>query len=181
MVYLKDFLAGLPDDADIAIGAASGYFFIGKKTRFMLIEGRISTRLLHNLVDSKHRAQADIQYICDNGVSPMKKGYKKGKVIVPDETLKEYVERINGTAKRLINSWKRLQKYSDAIPAFKNLMSRQVIRTANTEFNGLAIIVEGVEGGKFWTKKEYAEWERTGKYPNEPKGDIYDTATETDS
>lgn len=180
---LKEFLETLPDDADIAVGASSGYFFLGTKEHFLEKEGLLSTRLLEDLVNSKHRAQLDVDYICQVGVTPRKEARRDHGKDLPAETIEEYILRINNTAKRLAYAYKRIERRNDDIAAFQPIIAREVLRTEEKQiYGGLQIIIAGNEAGKFWMKNEYEEWEASGKLPNGLKEDNKDdTVAETDS
>lgn len=179
---LREFLETLPDDAEIAVGAASGYFYLGTKAHFLEKEGLLSTRLLEDLVNSKNRAQIDVDYICQVGVTPKKEARKNNGKDLPAETIEEYILRINNTAKRLAYAFKRIERRNEAIATFQPIIAREVLRTEEKQiYGGLQIVVSGNEAGKFWLKSEYDEWESTGKYPNGMKEEGHNDAfAETD-
>lgn len=178
---LKEFLDTLPDDEEIAVGAASGYFYLGSKSHFLEKEGYLSTRLLQDLVDSKNRAKLDVQYICQVGVAPKKEARRNNGKDLPAETMEEYIQRINDTAKRLSYLLRRVELRNTAIARFKPLITREVKRSDKKQiYGGLQIIVSGNEAGKFWLKEEYDEWETTGKYPSNMGGVLNDAVAKTD-
>lgn len=165
---LGDFLKTIPDDAEIAIGIASGYVYLGTAAHFSEVEDRISTELLEELINSKANAKKDVLYICKHGVTPKKESRTDSKGnYIPAETVEEYVKRINKTASRLKASYSRISMMTDSINCFENLMLREVLSTKEKPiYGGLQILIDGIEKGKFWTKEEYDEFEETGKLPN---------------
>lgn len=187
-MVLKEFLADLPDETNIAVGAASGYFFLGTKAEFEQVEGRISTELLHGLVQSKAHAIELVRAMCENGIPPRRPSDVKEGQHVPGETMEEFVQRVSYDAREFTAAYKRISKNTQAIENFQPLISRTVKRTANTEFNGLALILEGIEAGRFWTRDEYPVFEKERNNPKKKprrhkktEDNKDDTDTETDS
>lgn len=186
-MVLKEFLADLPDETNIAVGAASGYFFLGTKAEFEQVEGRISTELLHGLVQSKAHAIELVRAMCENGIPPRRPSDVKEGQHVPGETMEEFVQRVGYDAREFTAAYKRISKNTQAIENFQPLISRQIKRTTKTALTGRVIILEGIEVGRFWNKEEYDAYEeerikkallRARKKKKETKND---TDTETDS
>lgn len=158
---LKESIAALPEDEVVAVGARSGYFYVGTVGHFREMEGRLSTGLLETLVHQKHRVKEGIQIICRNGVTPMRSDPTRR---CEPETMQDYVYRMQGTLLRLQRDLKHLEELTDSIAAFKPLMSRTVRIDAVTPITGLhQLLIDGNEAGPFWTRDEYDTWERTGK------------------
>lgn len=165
---LREYLKTIPEDAEIYIGVISSYLYIGTAAHFVEVEERISSELLGELIKLRANARRNVLFICKNGVSPKKKAKKdsKGKHI-PAETIEQYIKRIHGAANRLKSNYGRISMLTDSINDFKGLMLRDVLSTSEKPiYGGIKILISGIEKGKFWTREEYDEYEKTGKLPN---------------
>ena len=163
---LKEMLDTLPGDAQIAVGAGSGYFYLGTAAHFLEKEKALSERIYARLKRSLALAEEQVAYICQSGVSPKRGPRKAERHSLPGETLEQYIARIEYTARRLRDANERAERRRDAVSDFLPLLDREVVRSGPRPVSGdLQIIVAGIEAGDFWLIEEYEEWERTGVSP----------------
>lgn len=153
---LKELMATLPGDEEIAVGCSSAYHYIGTAAHFLEVEGRISTVLLESLVTRKNRAQTELKGLCDHGVPPMKR--EEGM------SVELYAEQVRRAAERLKTLTRHIQSLTQSIAEFTPLIIREVRSVEKTPVYGKTqILLNGDEAGAFWFQEEYDHWERTGK------------------
>lgn len=159
---LKELMATLPGDEEIAVGCSSAYHYIGTAAHFLEVEGRISTVLLESLVTRKNRAQTELKGLCDRGVPPIKR--EEGM------SVEFYAEQVRRAAERLKTLTRHIRSLTQSIAEFTPLITREVRSVEKTPVYGKTqILLNGNEAGAFWMQDEYENWEKTGKTALIPK------------
>lgn len=138
---LKELLTSLPSEKTVGIGSQSGYVIFAEAGNTALIERAfvaVKNMYENRLVDFEARLD-----------------YAKSIKYTKDPSGAEY-KRWKAERKSIIDGYKETLKRSKTyISTYQNPLDREVIEWFNTIDGDIAIIVPGLETGKYWYKSEY--------------------------
>ena len=168
-------MAELPDDQVVYIGSFSGFFFCGTKDEYEASIDVVSAGLLLDMKrkQSKLARKKRLLYDlwgqlteCMTAVLANPEAYpaypKTAKLLTSLGALAGEMPKVN----------RRLPEVEKNIAEFRPVRER-IVREFYSRLNpddGVNIIVEGCEHGRYWTLDEY----RNGVIPSEDEGDIED-------
>lgn len=137
---LSDAISMADDNLIINIGSASAFFFIGTKRDY---ENKID-KISVSFVDYNKGLMDKYKSLIENAIEIL---------IRHESTTKERVEAI-GKLKKYYRPYKKCEKYLDT---FTPIMDRKIkdVYWKNKKEDGVCIIVEGTESGKYWDKEEW--------------------------
>lgn len=148
---LDDAISMADDNLIINIGSASAFFFIGTRAEYFSKIHDISEKF----VDYNRGLMERYKSLIENAIEIL---------IRHESTTKERVEAI-GKLKKYYRPYKKCEKYLDT---FTPIMDRKIkdVYWKNKKEDGVCIIVEGTEAGKYWDKEEWDadQDEKTQKY-----------------
>ena len=137
---LDDAISMVDDSLIISIGSASVFFFIGTKRDY---ENKID-KISISFVDYNKGLMDKYKSLIENAIEIL---------IRHESTTKERVEAI-GKLKKYYRPYKKCEKYLDT---FTPIMDRKIkdVYWKNKKEDGVCIIAEGTESGKYWDKEEW--------------------------
>ena len=143
-----DFAISLMGEDDILhIGSSAGFIFIGTKEEYLKNVGGISAhwkKFYQDIV--KSREKSIMSTVAE--ITKLKKDYK-------------YRTALEDKLKRLKILYASKTGAEDILKAFKPIQHRKVLDVyPRIQMDGICIIVEGQEQGKYWDK---SEWDRDHK------------------
>ena len=146
-----DFAISLMGEDDILhIGSSTGFIFIGTKEEYHKNVGGISShwkKFYQDIV--KSREKSIMSTVAE--ITKLKKDYK-------------YRPALEDKLNRLKILYASKTGAEDILKAFKPIQSRKVLDVyPRIQMDGICIIVEGQEQGKYWDK---SEWDRDHKGDN---------------
>lgn len=146
-----DFAISLMDEDDILhIGSSTGFIFIGTKEEYHKNVGGISAhwkKFYQDIV--KSREKSIMSTVTE--ITKLKKDYK-------------YRTALEDKLSRLKILYASKMTAEDILKAFKPIQHRKVLDVyPRIQMDGICIIVEGQEQGKYWDKQE---WDRDHKGDN---------------
>lgn len=153
---LTQLIAELPDDQTLHIGAKCNYFFCGTKAEYETDIDKVSDQLLEGMHAERRKLLARKKRFPTT--------YNKVAKLTPDtedeETLKKLARAAStlaNAANGIISANRRLPVVEQNIAEFKPVRGRNVLDfyPCLDEADGVNIIVEGCEEGRYWTVDEY--------------------------
>lgn len=156
-MILDDYVKGLDADTIMHIGAKSGFFFIGDKVEYEDIIDQIDFEMKAGVRHTMIKNRSVLKKMIEQGepnkpieISYIKDGQPLTRGLSLEETKKRYYNRIN-SIKVLINDAK------EYLNNYTKLRERNIIEFYGRVLNddGIVLVVEGKEEGKYWYKSEY--------------------------
>lgn len=138
---LEQFIDTQSDDQLLFIGSASGYFFVGTPREFKEsreeVEEKIKKRFRLSYMDKAR----DVRKLLT--------------VIKVSEDPEEYATVLEIRARQIRDELEKLNRMNERLTEFQPLNERIVKDYYHKALGGLAIIVDGQEDGRYWTKEEW--------------------------
>ena len=131
---LRELIEVMPDDRQLYIGSASNFLFIGTKAEYLKSEEWLSAWYYTRSKENLKRYQRELDTILNARTLKLYRLKQK-------KTCEQSIERLNNYLKEYIP-----------------LDEREVLDKYLRIQGGIAIIVEGSDCGRFWTKEEYQEF-----------------------
>lgn len=148
---LDDAISMVDDNLIINIGSASAFFFIGTRAEYFSKIHDISEKF----VDYNRGLMERYKSLIENAIEIL---------IRHESTTKERVEAI-GKLKKYYCPYKKCEKYLNTYTPLPDRKVKDAYLKINKE-DGICIIVDGTESGKYWNKEEWDadQDEKTQKY-----------------
>lgn len=138
---LEQFIDTQSSDQLLFIGSSSGFFFIGTpkefKERHETVQEKIKRRYRYSAMDRKR----DLEKLMTT-------------VDVKDDPI-EYAKALEARARDIREVQEKLERMNERLFNFQPLKDRIVRDYYHKELGGIAVIVDGQEEGRFWTKEEW--------------------------
>ena len=148
---LSDAISMVDDSLIISIGSASAFFFIGTRAEYFSKIHDISEKF----VDYNRGLMERYKSLIENAIEIL---------IRHESTTKERVEAI-GKLKKYYCPYKKCEKYLNTYTPLPDRKVKDAYWKISKE-DGICIIVDGTESGKYWNKEEWDadQDEETQKY-----------------
>lgn len=137
---LSDAISMADDNLIINIGSASAFFFIGTKRDY---ENKID-KISISFVDYNKELMDKYKSLIENAIEIL---------IQHESTTKERVEAI-GKLKKYYCPYKKCEKYLNTYTPLPDRKVKDAYWKISKE-DGICIIVDGTESGKYWDKEEW--------------------------
>lgn len=139
---INEVIQEMDNETILNIGSESGWFFIGKKEDYEKNIEKISRSYLNNAKEREKKCREKIR--------------EANEVLADSKLTFDELDKMIKKIRRYLPALKLVEKY---INEFIPIKKREVknIYDKNKKEDGICIVVEGTENGKFWDREE---WER---------------------
>lgn len=137
---LKTYLRKIDQDRTVYIGSGNAFIFIGKPKEFLKSADKFDKQLTDYNEDQLKKLKAGLNRSMENLRLSRSKQTKN--------RWKKYCQKFE----------KRIANRENIAFNYVQLLERTIVDVyshPDTDYEGTMIIIEGKEGGRFWTKKEY--------------------------